>query len=115
MTGDEDEAFPRHTQDRQRERAVVGGRRGLTEVSWSRNCKKRWRMKARGGPPEGWINKTAPNELGDGISTLESGSRAHTCRCMKLSPREKISAWQSMGNYLPARFPSTGRSASYAS
>ena len=77
----------------QRERAAVGGRRGLMEVPRSRNCQKRWRRKARGGSSEGWISKTAPDEPGDGIVASESGSSAHTRWRMRLSPPEKIGAW----------------------
>ena len=99
----------------QREKAVVGGRRGLTEVLRSRNCQKMWRRKARGGPSKGWISKTAPDEPGDGILVLESGSRAHTRRRVKLNPREKIGEWQSVGDCLPAGFPPTGRPVSCSS
>ena len=59
-------------------------------------------------------SKTTPDELEDGISASESGSCAHTCRRVKLNPREKISAWRSVGDCLPAGFPATGRSASCA-
>ena len=110
MIGDDDEAFPRHTQDSERERVVVRGRRGLKEVPWSRNCQKRQRRKARGGPPEGLISKTALNEPGDGISVPKSGSRAHTLRHVKLSLWEKIDTWWSMGDCLLEGFPLTGRS-----
>ena len=100
---------------RQSERAVVGGRRGLTEVLWSRNCQKMWRRKARGGPPKGWISKTAPDEPGDGILVPESGSCAHTRRRVKLNRWEKIGEWQSVGDCLPAGFPPTGRPVSCSS
>ena len=50
---------------------------------------KRWRRKARGGPPEGWISKMAPNEPRDGILAPESGSRTHTRRRVELKPLEK--------------------------
>ena len=99
---------------RQRERAVVGGRRGPTEVSRSQNCQKRWRRKAWGGSPEGWISKTALDKLGDGIAVLESGSLSHIRRHMKLSPLEKIGTWRSVSDCLPVGFPSTSRSASCA-
>ena len=99
---------------RQRERVVVGGRRGLTEVSRNRNCQKRWRRKARGGPPEGWISKTAPNEPGDGISP-KSGSRTHKSQRVKLNSWEKIGTWWSVGDCLPTGFPPTIRSATCAS
>ena len=39
---------------------------------------KRWRRKARGGSPKGWISKTALDEPGDEISASESGSCSHT-------------------------------------
>ena len=109
----------RHSQGthkiRQRERAVVGGRRGLTKVPQSRNCQKRWRRKAQGGPPKGWISKTAPNEPGHGIAALESGSCAHKRRRVRLGPPEKIGAWRHVGDCLSTGFPLTGRSASCAS
>ena len=54
---------------------------------------KKWRRKARGGLSEGWISKTASDELGDGIMAPESGSRAHTLWSMKLGPPEKIGVW----------------------
>ena len=60
----------------QKETAAGGGIRRLMEVPQSRNCQKKWIRKARGGPSEGWISKTALDELGDGIAAPESGSRA---------------------------------------
>ena len=83
-------------------------------MSRSQDCQKRWRTKARGGPPEGWISKTAPDEPRNGISASESGSRAHMRQHVKLSPWEKIGAWRSVGDCLSAGFPSTSRSASCA-
>ena len=76
---------------------------------------KRWRRKARGGPPEGWISKTAPDEPGDGISAPESGSRAHKHRGVELSPSEKSGAWWRVDDCFSAGFSSTCRSASCAS
>ena len=78
MTGDEDEAFPRHTQDSAKGKSCYwrskGTDRGVAELK----LLKRWRGKARGGPPKGWICKTTSNEPRDGISMPESGSCAHT-------------------------------------
>ena len=45
---------------------------GAAEPKWS----KRWIRRARGGPSEGWISKTAPDKPGDGISVPKSGPRA---------------------------------------
>ena len=91
VTGDGDEAFPRHTQNlakgdccRWRQKETD---RGVAEPK----LPKKWRRKARGGPSEGWISKMAPN--GNGIATLESGSCAHTRQRVKLSPLEKIDVW----------------------
>ena len=77
----------------------------------SRNCQKRCRRKARGGLPEEWISKTAPDKPRDGIAALESGSRPHTRRRVKLSPPKKIGAWRCMGDYLSTGFPLMSRSA----
>ena len=65
---------------------------------------KRWRRKARGGPPEGWISKKAPDEPGDGILAPESGSRAHKHRGVELSPSEKSGAWWHVDDCFSAGF-----------
>ena len=69
---------------------------------------------ARGGPPEGWISKTTPDELGDGISSPKSGPRAYTSPNALAHGRQAAEEeWHvescSMG------FPLTCRSASCAS
>ena len=76
---------------------------------------KRWRRKARGGSPEGWISKMVPNEPGDGTSTLEIGSHAHTHRQVELRLPEKSAAWRCVDDCFSAGFPPTCRSASCAS
>ena len=53
---------------------------------------KRWIRRAWGGPSEGWISKTAPNEPGDGISASESGPRSHTRWRVERRPPEKSGA-----------------------
>ena len=44
------------------------------ELKWA----KRWIRRARGGPSEGWSSKTAPDEPGYDVPSLESDPRAHT-------------------------------------
>ena len=55
---------------------------------------KRSIRRAQEGPPEGWIRKTAPAVLGDGISALESRPRAHTRLRMERRPPEKSGVWR---------------------
>ena len=93
MTGDENEAFPRHTQDLAKEKSCCWRSKGTDGGAAEPKLPKRWRRKGWGGPSEGWISKTAPDEPGDGISVPESGPRIHTCWRMKLRPREKIGVW----------------------
>ena len=76
MTRDEDEAFPRHTQDSVKGKSCCWRSKGTDGSVAKPKFPKRWRKKARGGPPEGWINKTASDEPRDGILASESGSRA---------------------------------------
>ena len=115
MTGDEDEAFPRHTQDSAKGKSCCWRSKGIDEGAAEPKSPKRWRRKARGGPSEGWISKKAPDERGDGISTPESASRAHTGCHVKLRLWEKIGAWRHVDDSVLAGFPSTSRSASCAS
>ena len=93
MTGDEDEAFLRHTQDLAKGKSCCWRSKGTDGGAVESKFPKKVEKEGSGGPLNEWISKMAPNELGDGISALESGSRAHTCQRVKLSLREKINAW----------------------
>ena len=77
MTRDEDEDFPRHTQDSTKGKSCCWRSKGTDGGAAEPKLPKRWRRKARGEPPGGWISKMASDEPGDGISALESGSRPH--------------------------------------
>ena len=92
MTGGGDEAFPRHTQNSAKGKSCCWRVKETEGGVVGPKFPKRWRKKAQGGPQEGWIRKTALDELGDGIMVPESGSHAHTRRCVILNPSEKISA-----------------------
>ena len=46
----------------------------VAELKWA----KRWMRRARGGPSEGWISKTAPDEPSYEISSPESVPHAHS-------------------------------------
>ena len=78
------------------------------EPKWS----KRWIRRARGGPPEGWISKTAPDKPGDEISSPESGPRAHTRQRVEDSLPKKSGKWWRVESCFLARFPPKCRSAS---
>ena len=78
MTGDEDEAFLRHTQDSEKGKSCCWRSKGTNGGAAEPKLPKKWRRKAQGGPSKEWISKTTPNEPGDGILAAESGSRAHT-------------------------------------
>ena len=84
---------------------------GATEPKLS----KRWIRRARGGPPEGWISKTAPDVLGDGILAPESGPRTHMCRRVEHRTSKKSGTWRCVDVCFPAGFPLMCRSASCAS
>ena len=69
---------------------------------------------ARGGPPEGWIRKTTPDELGDGISSPKSGPRAYT-RPNALAHGRQVAEEEWHVESCLVGFPLTCRSASCAS
>ena len=66
---------------------------------------KRWRRKARGGSPEGWINKTTPDEL------RKVGHAPTRAGAWNSSRRRR---W-CVDDRFPAGFPPTCRSTSCAS
>ena len=85
-----------------------GGAAELKLLKW-------WIRRAQGGPPEGWISKMVPDELGDGISASESGPHAHKRRRVESRPPEKSGVWRCVDGCFPAGFPPTCRLASCAS
>ena len=93
MIGDGDEAFLRHTQNSAKGDCCWWRKKEIDRGVAKPKLPKKWRRKAWGGQPKGWISKTVLDELGDGIAVPESGSRAHTHWHVKLSPSEKIGAW----------------------
>ena len=87
---------------RQRERAAVEGRRGLTKVPRSRNCQKK-------------VEKEGSGRTAGGMDQQDGTGKWVTSRRVRLNPPKKISTWRRMGDCLPEGFPPTSRSASCAS
>ena len=73
---------------------------------------KRWIRRAWGGPPKGWVSKTAPDEPGYEISSSESGPRAHTRRRVEGKSSEMSGVWWRVESCFPTEFPPMCRSAS---
>ena len=62
------------------------------ELKWA----KRWIWRARGGPPEGWVSKTASDEHGYEILSPESGPRAGAWKASRRRRAARGGAWRAV-------------------
>ena len=105
MTGDEDEAFLRHTQDSTKGKSYCWSSKGTDRGVVEPKLPKK-------------VEKEGSGRTTEGMDQQDGTGRAWRWNLGAgkwVTPRDKISAWQSLGNCLPAGFPPMSRSTSCTS